>query len=146
MIKPDMTNDRHFFICYDITMNKYKTVEEFMNDLDEKRLAEVQKLRQYILEAPALKEHIKWNAPSYMKDDEDRITFNTMNKDQVVKLVLHMGASRKEDRKAEPILKNATLVEWVSDIRGYMTFNSLDEITSNEKEIMRTVREWLALT
>lgn len=127
-------------------MNKYKTVDEFMNDLDDKRLAEVQKLRQYISEeTSALTEHIKWNAPSYVKDAEDRITFNTMNKDQVVKLVLHMGATRKEDKSAEPILKNATLVEWVSDIRGYMTFTSLSEITSNEKEIKRIISEWLAL-
>ncbi len=128
-------------------MDKYKTVEEFMNGLDDERKSQVQKLRQYILEeAPSLSEHIKWNAPSYVKDDEDRITFNTINKEQVVKLVFHMGATRKEDKAGQPILKNAPLVEWASDIRGYMTFNNLQDITLNEQSIKQTVREWLALT
>lgn len=128
-------------------MDKYKTVDDFMNGLDDTQRLQVQKLRQYILdEAPSLAEHIKWNAPSYVKDDEDRITFNTMNKEHVVKLIFHMGATRKEDKMARPILKNATLLEWVSDIRGYMTFSNLEEVTSNENEIKRIVREWLALT
>jgi len=128
-------------------MDKYKTVDEFMNRLDNDRLLQVQKLRQYILdEAPFLTEHIKWNALSYANDSEDRITFNTMNKEKVVKLVFHMGATRKEDKKGKPILKNAALIEWASDIRGYMTFNNLEEIMSNEDEIKRIVRGWLALT
>ncbi|HSW91444.1 MAG TPA: DUF1801 domain-containing protein [Candidatus Saccharimonadales bacterium] len=128
-------------------MDKYKTVDDFMHGLDDSRRLQVQKLRQYILdEVPSLVEHIKWNAPSYVEDGDDRITFNTMNKERVVKLVFHMGATRKEDKKGQPILKDASLLEWVSDIRGYMTFNSLEEITSNEEEIKRTVCEWLALT
>ena len=127
-------------------MDKYKTIDEYLDGLDTARKAQVQKLRQLILdESPPLTEHIKWNAPSYVLDGEDRITFNTMNKEQVVKLVFHMGATRKEDKKAQPILKDAPLIEWASDIRGYMTFKSLDEITSNEKEVRRLVAEWLAL-
>lgn len=128
-------------------MEKYKTIDEFINGLNDDQRSQVEKLRQYILdEGPLLTEHIKWNAPSYVKDDEDRITFNTMNKEQAVKLVFHMGATRKEDKKGRPILNNSPLIQWASDIRGYMTFNSLDEIISNEKEIKRTIHEWLVLT
>lgn len=127
-------------------MDKYKTFDAYIDALDESRQAQVLKLREYILTVdPLLNEHIKWNAPSYVKDGEDRITFNTVNKAQVVTLVLHMGATRKEDKKGQPILKYATLVEWVSDIRGYMTFHSLGEIVSNKEAITRIVREWLAL-
>lgn len=128
-------------------MDKLQTVDEFLNWLDEPRRLQVVTLREYILSVePSLIEHIKWNAPSYVKDNEDRITFNTMNKEQVVKLVLHMGATRKEDKKGQPILKNAALITWASDIRGYMTFSSIEEIKSNEKEIKRIVGEWLVLT
>ncbi len=127
-------------------MEKYKTVDEFVDGLDEDRRHQVQTLRGYILESePSLTEHIKWNAPSYVLDDEDRITFNTMNKEQLVKLVFHMGATRKEDKKGQPILNDSRMVEWASDIRGYMTFKSLGEITSSEKVIKQTVRDWLAL-
>jgi len=127
-------------------MNKYKTVDEFFGGLDDNRKSQVETLRQYILdEEPSLTEHIKWNAPSYVKNGEDRITFNTLNKEQVVKLVFHMGATKKENKKGQPILRDAVLIEWASDIRGYMAFSSLNEIISNEKEIKRTVHNWLAL-
>ncbi len=128
-------------------MYKYTSVDEYLSGLDDDRKSLVEELRKYILaEAPYLTERIKWNAPSYIKDGEDRITFNTMNKEQVVKLVFHMGATKKEDKKAQPILKDAYLVEWVSDIRGYMTFNSLEDVYSHEDEIKRTIREWMSLS
>ena len=127
-------------------MNKFKTVDEFLNGLDEDRRSQVLKLREYILDVePSLTEHIKWNAPSYVKEYEDRITFNTMNREGVVKLVFHMGATKKEDKNGQPVLDDARLIEWVSDIRGYMTFTTLDEIIANKNEIKRTVQEWLAL-
>ena len=127
-------------------MNKFKTVDEFLNGLDEDRRSQVLKLREYIFDVePSLIEHIKWNAPSYVKEDEDRMTFNTMNREGVVKLVFHMGATKAEDKNGQPILKGAHLIEWASDIRGYMTFTILDEIIANKNEIKRTVQEWLAL-
>ena len=127
-------------------MNKFKTVDEFLNGLDEDRRSQVLKLREYILDVePSLTEHIKWNAPSYVKEDEDRMTFNTMNREGVVKLVFHMGATKTEDKNGQPVLDDARLIEWVSDIRGYMTFTTLDEIIANKNEIKRTVQEWLAL-
>ncbi len=127
-------------------MDKYKTIEDYLAGLDDTRRQQVQLLREYIRDAePLLIENIKWNAPNYMLNDEDRITFNTQNKEQLVKLVFHMGATRKEDKKGEPVLNNASLIVWASDIRGNMTFSGLEEIKSNEKVIKQTVREWLAL-
>ena len=127
-------------------MNKFKTVDEFLNGLDEDRRSQVLKLREYILDVePSLTEHIKWNAPSYVKEDEDRMTFNTMNREGVVKLVFHMGAIKTEDKNGQPVIDDAYLIEWASDIRGYMTFTTLDEIIANKNEIKRTVQEWLAL-
>lgn len=88
-------------------MIKFKTVEEFSDSLDAGKLAQFKKIRSYILEADSnLKEHIKWNAPSYVLGGEDRITFNLMNKQNLVKLVLHMGATRKEDKTAQPIMND----------------------------------------
>lgn len=128
-------------------MQKYKTVEEFLNDLSEDKRLQVDALRELILKAePLLKEHIKWNAPSYILDDEDRITFNLMNKQQVVKLVLHMGATRKEDKKGEPIMQDQSgLIEWSSDIRGMITFNSIEDVNSNMTSLKKIIKDWLAI-
>ena len=61
---------------------------------------QVEVLRQLIIKTePRLKKHIKWNAPSYVLDGDDRITSNLMNRQGVVKLVLHMGATRNENKK-----------------------------------------------
>ena len=127
-------------------MNKYKSVEEYVADLDDEKKAQVLRVRNYILESnPSLEEHIKWNAPSYVLNGIDRLTFNTVNKEGLVKLVFHMDTIRKENKKGSPILKDAPLMEWASDIRGYVTFKNLDYIKTNETEIKRIILDWLAL-
>ena len=128
-------------------MQKYKTVEEFLNDLDSEKRLQVDALRDIILKSGVqLEEHIKWNAPSYVLDGEDRITFNVMNKQGVVKLVFHMGATRKEDKKGSPIMQDDSgLIEWSSDIRGMITLTSLEEINSNEAAIKKIVTDWLSI-
>lgn len=133
--------------CYYESMQKYKTVEEFLNDLNEDKRSQVDTLRDLILNTePQLKEHIKWNAPSYVHDGEDRITFNLMNKQGAVKLVLHMGATRKEDKKGVPIMQDDSgLIEWSSNIRGMITFKSIDDVTSNRVALKKIITDWLSI-
>ncbi len=128
-------------------MNKYKTVDEFLDDLEADKKSQVLKLREYILDTqPELNEHIKWNAPSYTEGGNDRITFNLFNKEGLVKLVFHMGVSRKEDKKGKPILDDKFLVmEWASDIRGYITFMNLEDVIRKEKAVKQLTSEWLTI-
>ena len=128
-------------------MKKYKTVEEFLNDLSMDKRSQVDALRELILGAePKLVEHIKWNAPSYVLGGEDRITFNLINKQGVVKLVLHMGATRKENKKGEPIMQDdSSLIEWSSDIRGMIAFNSIHDVTSNMDLLKKIIKNWLSI-
>lgn len=127
-------------------MQKYKTVEEFLNDLEDAKRLQVDALREVIISAnPQLVEHIKWNAPSYVLDGEDRITFNLMNKQGTVKLVLHMGATRKENKQGVPIMQDESgLVEWSSDIRGMITFVSIEDVQSNVVALKRVIKDWLS--
>lgn len=127
-------------------MDKFATVEQFLDSLDGDKRAQVDQLRALILAADSrLTEHIKWNAPSYVLDGEDRITFNLMNKAGVVMLVLHMGAARKEDKKAPPVMADASdLVTWVSDIRGTLAFASADDIAAHRPALQQVLSKWLA--
>jgi len=127
-------------------MNKYLTVEEFITDLSDERQQQVQALRALIKAThPELTEHIKWNAPSYVLDGEDRITFNMHYPDQTM-ILIHMGATRKENKKADPIMKDETgLVEWNSDIRGTVSFSSLDEIANSQADLTKILNAWLLL-
>ncbi|MBP7741314.1 MAG: DUF1801 domain-containing protein [Candidatus Pacebacteria bacterium] len=129
-------------------MKKYKTVEEFLNDQPKGKKIQIESLRRIILAANSrLVESIKWNAPNYAFAGEDRITFNVANKEGRVKLVFHMGALRKEDKKGAPIIEDAAqILEWVSDIRGYATFKSIKDIEERESALKSFIKRWLAIT
>ena len=118
-----------------------------MSSLDDSKKAQVEALRKLILDAePNLQEHIKWNAPSYVFGGEDRITFNLFNKEEAVKLILHMGAMRKEDKNAAPVLKDDTgLIVWSSDIRGILSFRNLEDIQTKSIQLGQIIKQWLAV-
>ena len=128
-------------------MQKYKTLEEFFADLDDEKRLQVEMLRDLILKTePHLEEHLKWNAPSYVYDGEDRITFNLMNKQGVIHLVLHMGATRKEDKKGTPIMEDKSgLITWSSDIRGMVTFTDVADIKTKLDQLRIIITNWLAV-
>lgn len=132
---------------YDYIMQQFKTVSDFLESLDDNTHAQVEALRKLILGVePDLSERIKWNAPSYVLHGEDRITFNLMNNQGVVKLVLHMGASKQEDKHGTPILAaDAGIVEWSSNIRGIISFDNLQDIEAKKSQLLSVVQRWLAL-
>lgn len=129
-------------------MNKYTTVAEFMGDLSADKREQVEALQGLIKTAnPNLEEHIKWNAPSYVLDGEDRITFNLQNKEGVVKLVLHMGATKEENKKGAPVMTDESgLISWQSDIRGVMSFVDLSDVLKNKEQIGDILTRWLAIS
>ncbi|MER3393504.1 MAG: DUF1801 domain-containing protein [Microcella pacifica] len=120
---------------------------DLVRALDDDTREQVQLLRDIIGSLDAdLTEHVKWNAPSYVFDGEDRITMNLRNKQGLVKLVLHMGATRPEDRKGAPVLlADEGIVEWASDIRGFVTFTDLADIRAKEPAVRRVLAGWLAI-
>ncbi len=127
-------------------MNKYKNVKEFLGDLAADKLAQVTELRKLILASvPALTENLKWNAPNYVYKNEDRITFNLLNKEGKVKLILHMGAERVEDRKAKPVMNDESgLIEWISNIRGIITFADNADVIAKRNTLKAIIKNWLA--
>lgn len=123
------------------------TVEGFLEALDPDRRAQVEAIRGMVREAhPDVVEGIRWIAPSWVLHGEDRVTVNTVNKQRLVRLVLHMGTARAEDRKAPPVLDDpAGLVAWSSDIRGLLTFADLPDLEARREAVVDVLRRWLAL-
>lgn len=129
-------------------MRKYKTIDEILADQTPEKLSQINALRQIIMQAEtSLEENVKWNAPNYIYRGEDRITFNLMNKQDIVKVILHMGATMKENKTGEPILKDDEgIVEWNSDIRGTINFVDMDDINESKERLKRVIRSWLMIT
>ena len=124
---------------------KYKTIDEFLGDLNDEKSTQVKELREIILSTDKeLKEHIKWNSPSYILANEDRITFNVVNKDDKVKFVIHMGVKRKENKGGKPVFEDRTgLILWNSDIRGTISFNSIEDIRIKREQLIDIIQKWL---
>lgn len=127
-------------------MKKYATVDEFMQGINEKQKEQVELLRSIISTVrPELTEHIKWNSPSYILNGEDRITFS-VRPNLPVAIVLHMGATKPEDKSGVPIMNDPSgLIEWKSDTRGVVSFADLDDIKSKTAEFNTTIDQWLKI-
>lgn len=102
------------------------------------RRQELERIRQIVLAAhPGLTEHVKWNAPSFCKDDDDRITLN-LHGDKL-SLVFHRGAKVKDATGFE-FADPSGLIAWKAKDRGVVTFASQDEIEDLAKPLARLVK------
>ncbi len=128
-------------------MEKFKTLEEFYTSLSGDRKAQIEGIRNVIMGAePRLVETLKWNAPNFVLDGEDRLTLNLMNKEGKIKLVFHMGATQKEDKKAHPVMTDTTgLIFWNSNIRGTITFESSQHVSQVCEQLTDLIRNWLSI-
>ena len=128
-------------------MEKFKTLQAFYASQSGDQSAQVEAIRRIITAAvPEVQETLKWNAPNFVFEGEDRLTMNLMNKEGKVKLVFHMGATKKEDRKAAPIMSDPTgLIAWSSNIRGMVTFESAAHVDQIREQLTELVRAWLKI-
>eukprot|EP01036_Dinobryon_divergens_P054703 gene54703-73091_t len=104
-----------------------QSVTAFLHDLEHPRKAEIERLREIIFEAdPALRDQIKWNAPSFGIDGEDRITFRLQPGDKL-DLIFHRGAEVKDSADFN-FTDDDELVTWLSPDRGIIRFGDAADI------------------
>ncbi len=88
---------------------------------------------------PELMTSIKWNAPNFVKDGVDCVTFRLFPKD-MFQIILHRGAKVKDsqDFAFEDTYK---ICKWAAPDRGI-----IDVLKSAEKEaeILDTIKRWIA--
>lgn len=117
-------------------------VEGWLATLKHRRKAEVLAVRALVLRAlPGVTEHVKWNAPSFCVDGDDRVTMKLQPGD-VVQLVLHRGAKARA-AKGFSFEDDSGLVRWVATDRGLVTISDL----GRERRALATlVKRWLLAT
>lgn len=128
-------------------MTKYSTIEAFFLDQDPDKLNLINSIRKVIIKTePNLIETLKWNALNYVYNGEDRITFNVMNKDNKVIIVIHMGATKKENKKGKPVLKkDQGIVKWNSDIRRTIEFENVKDVIQKKSQLKQVIIDWLKI-
>jgi hypothetical protein len=119
-------------------------VDEFIDKLTHPLKDVVVKLRVVILNTdPQLTERVKWNAPSFCYNGDDRITMNLSKKDQVL-LIFHLGAKVRDDKNLETLIKDPDkTLEWLSSNRAVMRFRSAADLKAREAALKNNIAGWL---
>jgi uncharacterized protein YdhG (YjbR/CyaY superfamily) len=131
VVKPDKLQDVEFFI-----QSSKHTLKPAMIVL-----------RTIILKADkTLTEQIKWNAPSFCHQGDDRITFNLSKKD-CLQVIWHRGAKSKDRKGRENLFDDDSgLLEWLSPDRAITRFYSEAEVTKSKATIAKLVKRWIDAT
>ncbi|MGD6819027.1 DUF1801 domain-containing protein [Metabacillus sp. 84] len=119
-------------------------VQEFMKNLEHPLKEEIEKVRVIILSTDRnITEHIKWNAPSFCYEGEDRITLNLQGKG-FFRLIFHCGAKIKERKTYEPLIADPSgLLEWKAADRAILKFSDKYQVKANEEKIREIISNWL---
>ena len=129
----------------DATTNRSTDVVEYMKALDHPLKEGIERVRLGILDSNTrITEHIKWNAPSFCIDGEDRVTFRLHPKGWV-QLVFHRG-TRVKDSTDFVFEDRSGLLEWRAADRATVTLHDLNDIEAKETVLIETVNRWMEAT
>ncbi|MBO9607961.1 MAG: DUF1801 domain-containing protein [Paenibacillaceae bacterium] len=120
-------------------------VLEFLHRLEHPLKEEIEEVRRIILSVdPAITEHIKWNAPSFRYEDDDRVTFN-LHGAGMFRLVFHCGAKAAKRAGKQPLIEDETgLLQWAAADRATIAFASGREVEDSREKLAEVVVKWLA--
>ena len=127
--------------------NKTSEVTEFLNELNHPFKNEIEGLRDFILTSNKnLTENIKWNAPNYCFENEDRITMRIQPMNTKVQLIFHRGAKKQEQPKDKLIANKSKMLVWKENDRAIITFKNSQEIENGKAELEKIINEWIKAT
>lgn len=117
-----------------------------MSDLPKhSRQAEIDRLCELIRSAdPAITEHVKWNAPSFCIDGDDRVTLRLQPKDRV-QIIVHRGAKVK-DTTGFHFADESGLIRWLAPDRGEITIADAADLEAEADTIRKLVKRWMDAT
>lgn len=127
-----------------VANKKSETPEMLLEKLQHPLKREIEEIRKVLLAHPRLTEHVKWNAPSYCHNGDDRITFNFHAKD-AIKLIFHRGSKAKEAK--DFVFKDSSgMLEWPAKDRAVATFRNMEEVEGKKDALILLVNQWIEAT
>ncbi len=125
--------------------NHSDEVNLFIKTLEHPFKDEITKVREIVLDADnQISEHIKWNAPSFCYNGDDRITFR-LHPPKHIQLIFHRGAKVKDN--SDFVFEDLSgLMHWITKDRATVTFNNMKDINFHEKAFIKLIKEWLIAT
>ncbi len=128
------------------TSRQTSEVTEFINKIEHPLKEGIQLARAAVLRAgDDITEHIKWNAPSFCHNGEDRVTMNNehrLRKDGCIQLIFHRGA-KPRDSAGFQFKDDSGLFAWKSPDRAIVTFRSVSEVKQKSAVLTEVVKKWV---
>lgn len=126
-----------------------KEVDEFIKNIKHPLKKGMVLLREIILSADkGITENIKWSAPSFCYNDDDRITMNSearIVKDNYLSLMFHRGA-KKKDTKGFKFTDDEGLFEWITPDRALVKFKTAKDVETKKVVLKKIVKKWMLAT
>jgi hypothetical protein len=126
---------------------RYQTdeVDRFLRDLDHPLKEEIVAVRDIILGADKeITEHIKWNAPSFCYQGQDRVTFKLHPQDGI-HLIFHRGA-KVRDAEDFNFEDNSGRMEGLAPDRAMVALSDMSDVDAQKRALRKLVREWIKAT
>ncbi len=121
------------------------SVEDYRATLEPSVRADVDALRAIVRGAhPGLTEDIKWNAPSFAHEGQDRVTLG-LNPRGGYRIVLHRGA-KPQDADGFHFADVDKLAQWPAPDRGVVTLKDQAQIDAMGEAISRLIARWIEAT
>jgi hypothetical protein len=120
-------------------------VDRFLAGLEHPLKAEIERVRAIILAAdPEITERIKWNAPSFCYQGDDRVTMK-LHPPASLQLIFHRGAKVKDSANFT-FADDSGLLKWAAKDRGIVTLRDMAEVEANEAALTGLVNSWMHAT
>lgn len=125
----------------------HQQVVEYLNNLEHPLKEEIEEVRKIILSVNEhITEHIKWNAPSFCFNNQDRVTFHLHGKNYF-QLVLHCGSKGTGHAEKGPLFEDTTeLLHWVTGDRAISKLTNMSDVKSKKKKLAEVVAKWIEVT
>ena len=125
---------------------KSPLVDTFINELVHSRKPEIEQLRDAILAAPIeITEQVKWNAPSFCCDGDDRVTFR-LHPGNRVELVFHRGAKKRADTSTFTFHDPVGHLKWLAPDRGVVVLADHNDTNHMTADVAALVEAWMSAT
>jgi hypothetical protein len=122
---------------------KQPTVDEYLAELHHTQVDDIRRIRTRLLADDAeLGERIKWNAPSFGHDGDDRVTFR-LHPGNRFQLVFHRGVQKRDDPFTFDDPDN--LITWATGDRGTAVV-AAGITAEDETRLLDLAHRWLQAT
>lgn len=118
-------------------------VTKFLDEQNHPLRHVIEELRQIILGSnDHLAENIKWNAPNYLYDGEDRVTLKIQPPKQT-QIIFHRGAKKLAQPKKKLINDESGLLLWKENDRAIASFKSLEDVKKSANSLKHIINDWV---